>query len=479
VKEFHPNEQNNPVEMDGEATFIQRNRTAIKLSEGPKILICVPIGGKAYNNVLPCPECVDAKGNPIKYEVSHGHATGGLVPMQFMLSTQNWLPPLNVTLSWAYKTGVLSAQARQIMTQEAKRIPTVEYIFYVDDDTLIPPMGLYTLYNFMETHPEAGAVSGIYTTRQKPAEPLIYTDHGKGAAWDIEMGEGANPTPIMGAGAGCLLARVDAIKDWEAANPGEPIWCDSMESPASNGGRVMWGHDVRFVRNLVEAGWPCYADGRVLCGHFDIPSGQIFEVPANAPGFKKRAVNTETYWDAVYSSEGMNSWRTYEDMFGRIEDVVRMYRPKSVLELGCGSGVLGQRLTAKFPLRWFGLDMSKVAVAQARARYLRAEQFDVRDMQLDAYKVSDKQMLIATELLEHLTWDEGKDLLEKMNQWDFKQLVFATPFETMHPDEVPEHEVFVDAEYREAVKGVLTNFTLEDFDVVDEQGHAVWVFARK
>ena len=39
-----------------------------------------------------------------------------------------------------------SAAARQVLTMEAMRIPTVKYIFYVDDDTLIPAMGLYQLF---------------------------------------------------------------------------------------------------------------------------------------------------------------------------------------------------------------------------------------------------------------------------------------------------------------------------------------------
>ena len=479
MNKFHPSERNNAVELDGKVDFIQRNRTAIKLSDGPKILVCVPIGGKAYNNILPCPVCKNDKGEPVKYQVSEGFATGGLVPLQFMLSTQNWLPPLNVTMAWTYKTGVLSAQARQIMTQEAKRIGTVEYVFYVDDDTLIPPMGLYTLYNFMETHPEAGAVSGIYTTRQKPAEPLIYTKHGRGAAWDIEMGEGANPTPIMGAGAGCLLARVEAIVDWEKENSNTPIWCDSSEVVQGTGSRITWGHDVRFVRNLVEAGWPCYADGRVLCGHFDIPTGQIFEVPANAPGLRKRAVNTETYWDMVYSSEGINSWRTYEKMFTKIDQQIAKHKIQDVYELGCGSGVLGQRLTAKHGVHWFGMDFSEVAVAQAKARYLTAVHGDVRDVDPGMFINSENDAVIATELLEHLPWEDAKVLLEKINAGTANIVIFGTPFNTLPPEEEKEHEVLVDQEYQDAVKKVMANYKLDTFEVVDDQGHAVWVFVKK
>ena len=480
MNEFHINEQNNEVELVGSPDMIVNRRSAIKLAQGPRIMVVIPVGGKRCNTVLECPQC---KANPDveqhKFQVDNGFEPLGLVPVEFMLQHMNWLPPLNVTMAYMYKSGMLSAAARQIMTAEAMTMETVKYIFYVDDDMIIPPMGLYTLYNFMETHPEAGAVTGVYTTRNDPPEPLIYTDHGEGASWDFELGPNANPKKIMGAGAGCLLARVEAIRDWQGANPDTATWCDSSEYPASNGGRVTWGHDVRFVRNLVEAGWPCYVDGRVLCGHYDIATRKTFVVPANAPGFGHRNINTEDYWDGVYGAEGMNSWRTYEAMYSYIVDHVRENGLMDILELGCGSGVLGQRLTATTACYWIGMDFSNVAVTQAQARYLKAFQGDVCNIDEDDSIFDDRDCLIATELLEHLSWKDCKALLGKINATNsIGQLIFATPWNCMPPSEVPEHQVQVGASWMEAVMEVLTNYKRIDFHKVDEQ-HVVFIFARK
>jgi hypothetical protein len=269
--------------MDGQSDIAAARRTAVKLAEAPRIVVAIPIGGKPYSTVLPCPSCEQT------YQVSEGHNVPHLIPVHFMLSHMNWVPPLNVSMSYLVKTGVRSPVARQIMTQDAIR-SGAKYIFYVDDDTLIPPLGLYTLYNFMERNPHAGAVSGVYTTRETPPEPLIYKSHGEGCAWDFEMGPDAVPELIFGAGAGCLLARVDAIKSWQAAHPDTPIWADQRDIPEmedSTTHRVMWGHDIRFCRELNLHGWPVYVDGRVLCGHYDVRTGKVFEVPEDAPGFQR------------------------------------------------------------------------------------------------------------------------------------------------------------------------------------------------
>jgi len=367
------------------------------------------------------------------------------------------------------------------MTQEALRMPTVKYIFYVDDDMIIPSMGLYKLYNFMEQNPHIGAVSGIYTTRQDPPEPLVYLSHGDGAAWDIEMGEGAIPQEIMGAGAGCLLARVEAIKAWQDANPGEAVWCDSHEFPAYNGQRINWGHDIRFCRNLAEAGWPVFGDGGVLCGHYDMRSRRVFEVPPTAPGFAKvRArlgnINTASYWDQVYSQEGADTWRKYPEMFEAIADEIPS--GSNVLEIGCGVGVLGSKLTAERQVRWFGYDLSPTAVDMCRARFLNAVVGDIRGSGI-LYEGAD--VLIASEVLEHLNRDDAVTLIRRIHAGDIRKVIFTTPNNCMGPSEVPEHTALFNQEYIEGLhnEALGENFTKWQYNVTSADAHhLIWVMWR-
>lgn len=430
----------NEIVLDGHPDIIQARRTAIKLAQRPQVVVALPVGGKPVIDVFESPD-----GQ--KYANERGFRAQGLVPIQFLLSHMNWTPPLNVSMAYMVKMNMLSSHARQVMTQEAIRMGA-KYIFYVDDDTLIPPLGLYTLYNFMEQNPHAGAVSGVYTTRETPNEPLIYKEHGAGCAWDFEMGPGAKPEVIFGAGAGCLLARVSAIQDVMEKNPGAPVWADEKDLPGKDGRGVMWGHDIRFCRLLNLAGHPVYVDGKILCGHYDIQSGQVFEVPKSAPGFQKTRdrlgnVNSEQYWDQVYSHEGADSWRKYPEMFQYIVDVVD--KNAKVVELGCGVGILGSKLAAEKQTVWKGYDISQDAVDMCKARFLDAEKLDLRDLTVEDLHGADT--LVMSETLEHIERPAAVKLLRVIEASGIPKVIITTPNNCMGPDEVPEHTALFNEEY--------------------------------
>ena len=464
----------NEVVLDGHPDIIQARRSAIKLAEKPRILVAMPIGGKPVIDVFDGP---DGK----RYANERGFRAQGLIPVQFMLAHMNWTPPLNVSMGYMIKMNMLSSHARQVMTMEAIR-QGAEYIFYVDDDTLIPPLGLYTLYNFMEQNPHAGAVTGVYTTRENPNEPLIYQEHGAGCAWDFEMGPGAKPEIIFGAGAGCLLARVSAIKSWMDANPGVPIWADEKDLPTAGKGGVMWGHDVRFCRMLNLHGHPVYVDGKVLCGHYDINTGQVFEVPPTAPGFQKTRdrlgnINTAQYWDQVYGQEGADSWRKYPEMFQAIVD--NIVPGSKVVELGCGVGILGSKLTAEINAQWKGYDLSPTAVEMCKARFLDAQVLDLRE--LDGPDLGDADTVVVSETLEHLERDIGVKVLHTLLSSDVERIIITTPDGCLGPDEVPEHTALFDVGY---LSGMLEDADIDNdtwevaVDTADTH-HLICVITRK
>jgi GT2 family glycosyltransferase len=206
-----------------------------------------------------------------------------------MLKRDNMIKPLNTTVATLVEAGRLSAEARQIMTKKAIRMGA-EYILYMDDDTLAPDQGLYKLHNFMERHPEIGAISGVVTTREDPPEPVVYRAHGEGAWWDFPKGPGAIPQPVFATGAAFLLARLSAVQDvidkMQEKNGGEevPIWADERCLPGENEElgattQIIFGHDVRFCRLLNMHGHPVYVHGDVQCGHLDAESNTVYEMP--------------------------------------------------------------------------------------------------------------------------------------------------------------------------------------------------------
>ena len=456
-----PTKITNDVQMDGEAKLRVDRRPSIKLKSEPQIVVCMPIGDKHTGVVLECPKEYDGCG---KRWQAPAMRVPALVPIQWALSHMNLITPLNTTISYLTEWGRLSAEARQIMTQQAIRMGA-KYVLYWDDDTLPPPMGLYTLHNWMERHPEAGGISGIYTTRVEPNEPLIYTAHGEGAAWDIPMGPGAEPVPIFGAGAGFMLVRVEAIvKTQEALGPDTPIWADERTLPGHDGDghsrRVMWGHDVRFCKLLNENGWQMYAHGQVLCSHLDIDSQTIYNVPQDAPGLlaqQRKNINTEAYWNHLYGQEGIDTWRKYEQMYTKVEEeiedvqVAAQDKTIRVTELGAGMGVLAQRLVAHHAVQYRGFDISDVAVAALESRFLRAQQLDLRDLQPEHIQLSD--VVIATEVMEHLDEHVFHHVVKTVTADPaVSKFVFTVPDNCMGPDEVPEHTaLFNEALVRERV----------------------------
>ena len=434
----------NEIVMDGHPDIYQARRTAIKLAEKPRIIVAMPIGGKPVVDVFE-----DTDGNKIAN--TRGFRASGLVPIQFVMAHMNWTPPLNVSIAYMVKMNMLSSHARQVMTMEAIRAGA-EYIFYVDDDTLIPPLGLYTLYNFMEQNPHAGAVTGVYTTREDPNEPLIYKAHGEGCSWDFEMGPGANAELIFGAGAGCLLARVSSIVDVMEKNPGIPVWADEKDLPTTGNSAVMWGHDIRFCRLLNLAGHPVYVDGKVMCGHYDIQSGRTFSVPETAPGYKKARdrqgnINSAHYWDQVYGQEGADTWRKYPEMFKYITGLIPF--GNEVVELGCGVGILGSKLTAERRVGWKGYDISPAAVDMCAARFLKAEVLDLR--QLDVSHLEGADTIVMSETLEHLERDVALKVLRTIKDSGVAELIITTPDNCMGPDTVPEHTALFNEEYLRAL----------------------------
>jgi hypothetical protein len=279
--------------LDGEPKIVFDRPAQIKLSNAPKIVFAMPIGGKKTAVLFKCDNCKEEYAEVPAYMVPN------LVPVQTMLNYHQLQMPLNVTTSFLVEAGRLSAEARQIMTKKAIRMGA-QYIIYWDDDVLVPADAVKRMYNFMEKNPEVGVTGAVCTTRQDPAEPVVYRTHGDGACWDFEAGEGAIPEPVLGVGSGFMMARVSAITDIIAKltvdnNGAEvPVWADETvfkphedQTRGINVRELFWGHDVRFCRLMQEAGYHVCVHGAVLCGHLDIVTGIIYGLPEDAPGFKK------------------------------------------------------------------------------------------------------------------------------------------------------------------------------------------------
>ncbi len=216
--------------------------------------------------------------NPKNEEIGvvMGIPSRGSVRIEWSVMMRSLQAPVNGSLATKTVLNAPVAQAREMVANWAIE-NNARYLFFVDDDVLIPTNGLRRLVYHLDNNPEWDLVSGVYVTKVNPdqlppdkPEPLVFGgEPGRPLAfWDWKLDE---MFPIWGCGMGCVLSRVDAFKKIEAPDFAFEDSVDGMES-------YSMGEDLYFCRKLHEAGGKMYADGGLLCGHID-DEGRIHSLP--------------------------------------------------------------------------------------------------------------------------------------------------------------------------------------------------------
>ena len=230
-------------------------------------------------------------------------------PIEFWISMLQALPPLNVRMSYLYQKGAdapggkLPAEARNAIVQRAID-EGIEFLLFLDDDVLFPELAFYRLWVAMSKHPEAACITGIYTSKQDPAEPLLYRDEMDGAYWDWELGD---LIPIHSAGAGIMLVRMSYVAKLEPPWFNDVVVEKSSEDDATLN-RNTWGHDRFFhMRLRDEAGGVIYADTGLLCAHWDVELQKNYILPPDAPCFQ-RPMAGEAFVPYL-DEQGVVQWR--------------------------------------------------------------------------------------------------------------------------------------------------------------------------
>lgn len=463
-----------------------QQRPSIKIPHNaPKLVVAMPMGdkddpdlfqcscGHRHFGVVECEECGEKNSARTKLR------SAGMIPIEMFLNMIQNVPPLLVGVHMMVRKSIPSAQAREEMTHEARQVGA-KYIHYRDDDTLYPPHAMYDLHRSHEITPDAGAISGIYTTREDQNEPLVYKSHGQGSYWEFSTKPGVLEEGFA-AGAGCLMAKMECLEDVERLM-GRPWWDDQREMTET--ARIMWGHDVRFcnrinkcgdlykpefdigwmtkdeavekameqlgitedngvpkiaetaneilnahrierAEKLIEAGsprqpWKFYLAGWIQCIHFDIQKQKGFALPSDAPCF--RNANTPGYWNNIARKERANTPRQYPAIYDRIVELVPEH--SRVVDLGCYQGVLMDRLAKQKKSDCYGYDISEVAIQFLKQRWLEGEVMDLRDFELNHFPANET-VVVCTETLEHLDDERFENVLKESSK--AKMGIFSVP----------------------------------------------------
>lgn len=246
------------------------------------------------------------------HRVMVGIPTTGLVRMEWVISRYGQVIPCNWsqtdTLQWLDQHSpidFLVADARNICVHHCLN-QGFEWLFFIDHDTVMPPFTILAMNERM-LKGEIPLWSGLYFTKSKPSEPLLYRGSGTGYYTDWKLGD---EVWVDGLPMGCTMIHhsllVELAKQAEPyeVRPGMTIR-KIFETPAK-----VWfdpelrswftytgTEDLQFCSDILEkgilkkAGWdevaekeyPFLVDTNLFCRHIDQNGTQY---PSNGEEFE-------------------------------------------------------------------------------------------------------------------------------------------------------------------------------------------------
>lgn len=264
---------------------------------GPKKVPGSPV--QQYKHSL-----IDGENLSYVNRIAVGTATTGLVRMEWVMSRYGQSIPMNwsqvmmteffsPTLPLKFKV----ADAQNIIVQRTLDAG-FEWLLLWEHDVLAPEDALHKLDVYMR-HQKTPVVSGLYYSRWRPSEPLIFMDRGIGCYDDFEIGD---KVWCKGVPTGFLLIHCGLLKKmWEDSpeyivknhvvrrvfrSPQYSVHDKehSVYSTLSGTSDLDWCQRVIDGDYFKKAGWkkiakkeyPFLVDTGIFCRHIDNQSGEIF-----------------------------------------------------------------------------------------------------------------------------------------------------------------------------------------------------------
>ena len=149
--------------------------------------------------------------------------------------------------------------------------------------------------------------------------------------------------------------------------------------------------------------------------------------------------NSADAWDNIYLAEGgIATWRTYPKAFAAVQTILkRGGYPISVLEFGCGVGILAKLLSDDGHFVT-GVDISPFAIQTMKHEFgIDGIVHDMRDLPTD-FATGEFDWVVATEFLEHFTEFDANRIVKEAARVG-KRAIFIVPNNTLPPAQCKEH----------------------------------------
>jgi predicted SAM-dependent methyltransferase len=204
--------------------------------------------------------------------------SGRRLPPELPMAYKACAPPMNSNTIYFETHARPIDQARQWFAEQAIK-HDAKYIFFWDEDVLLPPHALRELMFIAENWKNVGTVAGIYCLKiNGHPEPLVFKSAGAGPSWDWKVGE---VFECGATGLGCALIRTELFKDIEKP------WFRTVDdlSPYLDNipGGEQWTEDLYFFTKLrASKKWKIVAHGGLVMPHLDVNTGKYYELPPDS-----------------------------------------------------------------------------------------------------------------------------------------------------------------------------------------------------
>lgn len=212
--------------------------------------------------------------------------------------------PSNLNLFEIICDGMEVGEARSFVAARClEHDPPPTFLWFHDDDVLVPSDALVKLFFRARTHPQHDIYSGVYCLKRPGLpEPLIYGENGHGPLWDWTVGDllTTQSHGVKSVHMGLTLIRVSLFQKLIDAGlvhgdgtdqDDEPFFKTINESRQMKEGKLllqMGTEDIYFCNKVMKLGGSIFVDTSVLAGHHDKATGITYGLPADY-GPAKRA----------------------------------------------------------------------------------------------------------------------------------------------------------------------------------------------
>lgn len=174
-----------------------------------------------------------------------GTATTGLVRMEWVLHRYGQIVPMNwsniINTQWfgpwtatMVPLGYMVADAQNLIVKSAIELD-IEWLLLHEHDVLLPSDTFVKLNQYVREE-EVPVVSGLYFSRSRPSDPLVFRGRGNSVYLDWKMGD---KVWVDGVPTGILLIHMEIIR---------AMWNESEEYEVN-------GQKTRRVFNSPEESW--------------------------------------------------------------------------------------------------------------------------------------------------------------------------------------------------------------------------------